>query len=171
MGTQSLADPRRETVSGPSLIANDTDMFTFATDYYLLVFAASIGVIQIAASMGRLYGLLIFKSLLVARTFGLILIVASFVWFFGTESRNLNDKNGGLDANSQTLFFFLGASTGLVVTFLVSSLVNIRMNGTEPPPEGGLDALREANYVRALGLSVRYWWRNWRTQMKRYFFG
>ena len=146
-------------------------MITFAIDYFILVFVASIGVIQIAASLGRLNGLLIFKSILLARTLGLILAVVPFVLFFSTAERNINDFEGGLDAPTQALFFFLGAIAGGGVTFLLSSLANIRMNNGDPSPEAGLDALRETNYVRALGHSLGYWWREWRTQMKRYFFG
>ena len=146
-------------------------MITFATDYFILVFVASMGVLQIAASLGRLNGLLFFKSPPAARAFGIVLIVAAFIWFFSTGSRNVNDYNGGLDAPTQALFFFLGALAGVGVTFLVSSMVNLRMNGQEPSPEAGLDALRETNYIRALGHSLGYWWREWRTQMKSYFTG
>ena len=145
-------------------------MFTFATDYFILVFFASSGVIQIGASAGQLRGLLIFKSAVAARALGLTLVAAAFVWFFGTAERNVNDYEGGLCANTQALFFFLGVLAGGSFTFLVSSIVNLRMKGT-PSPEAGLDALRETSYVRALGQSLAYWWRAWRTRTKSYFFG
>ena len=146
-------------------------MFTFATDYFLLVFVASVGVVQVAASSGRLNGLLIFKSPLVARAVGSAVAVSAFVWFFSTGARNINDYEGGLDGPTQALFFFFGASAGVVVTFAASSLVNLRMRGADHPPEAGLDALRDTNYARALGKSLGYWRRNWRTQTKRYFSG
>ena len=146
-------------------------MFTLATDYFLLVFVASLGVIQIAASFGGLTGLLIFKSPLVARALGLALTVAPFILFFSTAERNLNDYEGGIDANTQALFFFLGVLAGGWVTFIGSSLVNMRMKGKDPSPDGGFDALKETNYVRALARSLGYWSRNWRQQMKSYFSG
>lgn len=146
-------------------------MFTFATDYFILVFVASIGVIQIAASLGQLRGLLIFQSPGVARALGVILAVIPFIWFFTTGERNINDYEGGLDAPTQGLFFFLGTLAGGAVTFLVSSLVNLRMGRGDPSPEAGLEALKETNYARALGHSLGYWWREWRRQMKRYFSG
>ena len=145
-------------------------MFTFATDYFLLVFVASLGVIQLAASFGGLNGLLIFKSPLVARSLGVALAVAAFIFFFTTDERNLNDYEGGLDANTQALFFFLGVLAGGWVTFIGSSLVNMRMKGKDPSPDGGFDALQETNYVRALARSLEYWSRNWQ-QMKSYFSG
>jgi hypothetical protein len=146
-------------------------MFTFATDYYLCVLVATIGVLQIALSIGRLRGLLVFKSPLVARTVGLALVVSSFVWFFSTGDRNLNDVQGGLDANTQALFFFFGAFTGVIVTFAVASVVNIRMAGPDAEPGAGLDAVKEASYAVALVRSLSYWRKNWRTQMKDYFSG
>ena len=60
---------------------------------------------------------------------------------------------------------------GVVVTFGVSSLVNLRMNGEEPSPGAGLDALRDTNYANALAHSLTYWWKEWRTQIKSYFSG
>jgi hypothetical protein len=146
-------------------------MFSFATDYYICVLVATIGVLQIAFSIGRIRGLLVFKSPLVARTVGAVLVVSAFVWFFGTGARNLNDFQGGLDANGQALFFFFGAFTGVIVSFTVASVVNIRMMGPDAEPEAGLDAVRDTGYATALARSLSYWRKNWRTQMKDYFSG
>ena len=146
-------------------------MFSFATDYFLLVFVATVGVMQIAASVGELRGLLLFKDRLAARALGLVLVVAAFVWFFASGTRNLNDYEGGLDANSQALFFFFGAIIGLLFTLIVSSLVNLRARPGDTSPESGLEALKEAGYARALTRSLGYWWRNWRTRTKSYFSG
>ena len=145
-------------------------MFTFATDYFLSVFVSTIGVIQLSASFGGLRGLLVFKSPIVARPFGIALAVAPIILFFATEERNLNDFNGGLDANTQALFFFLGVLAGGAVTFIGSSLINIRMDD-DASPGSGFDALRDTNYLRALARSLRYWTRNWRQQMRSYFSG
>lgn len=138
-------------------------MFTFAADYYLFVFAASLGVVQIAVSLGRLNGLLVLKSPVAACVLGVVLVLAAFVWFFTSAPRNLNDYEGGLDGNIQALFFFLGALTAVLVTFVVSSLVNARMMGGDPESGEGLDALKRTNYARALSHSLHYWWREWRT--------
>jgi hypothetical protein len=126
---------------------------------------------QIAASIGRLNGLLIFRSAPAARTFGLALVVAAFVWFFTSEQRNINDYEGGLDANLQALFLFLGAVTALAATLTLASIRNARLNDGEPVLGEGLDALKRTNYARALFQSIHFWLREWRTQMKPYFFG
>ena len=146
-------------------------MLTFATDYFLLVFIATLGVIQLAASLGGLKGLLDFKSPFVARLLGLALVIASFILFFSTDERNLNDYQGGLDANTQALFFFLGVLAGGGVTFVGSSVINLRMKSSRPLTDGGFDALRDTNYVWSLARSLGYWSRNWRQQMKSYFSG
>ena len=146
-------------------------MFTFATDYYLFVFAASLGVIQIAVSLGRLKGLLLLRSRLAVRAVGGALVIAAFVWFFSTDNRNLNDYEGGLDANVQALLFFLGAATAMATTAVASSIVNARMDGGRPVPGEGFDALKRSSYARALSHSLRYWGKEWRTQMKSYFSG
>ena len=132
-------------------------MITFAVDYYLFTFVAAIGVIQIAGSVGRLQGLLVFKSPIAAQTFGLTLAIAALIWFFTTDSRNINDRDGGLDANDQALFFSMGAASAMAATAVLSSLFNVRMTGGNRAPAAGLDALRYTNYVRAVGRSLRYW--------------
>ncbi len=133
-------------------------MFTFATDYCLGVFVSTMGILQLAFSAGDIRGLLLFKSRFAARTLGLALTVAGFVLFFSTGSRNINDYEGGLDAPTQALFFFFGASAAVVATLVVTSIVNHRMRGTEAGPEAGVDSLRDTNYALSLARSVRYWW-------------
>lgn len=145
-------------------------MSTFVIDYYLLDLTSSFGVIQISASLGGLKGLLLFRSRYLSRGFGLAVALTAFVWFFVSESRNVNDYEGGLDANVQALTFFLGAVSALVMTLVVTSLTNAHMSG-DPSPGEGLEVLRRTNYARALGHSIRYWWRGWRTQTRSYFSG
>ena len=130
-------------------------MFTFAIDYYLFTLAATIGVIQIAGSLGRLKGLLVFKSPPAAQSFGLVLVAAASVWFFTTDTRNVNDYEGGLDANIQALYFFLGAASAMAFTALASSILNARMVAGNRAWEAGLDALKYTTYVRALAHSLR----------------
>ena len=129
-------------------------MFTFATDYYILVAVAATGTLQVVASLGGLNGLLFLKRPAPARTLGSVLIVAAFVWFFAVEDRNINDYEGGLDAPTQALFFFLGASSAVVFTLLATSLVNLGMRAGESDPPEGLEALERSSYASALRRSV-----------------
>ena len=145
-------------------------MFTFATDYFLFVFVATIGVIQIGAASGRLTGLLLLPSPGSARAVGALVAIVSFIWFFATGERNINDYGGGLDAPTQALFFFLGILAGGGFTAVVSSLVNWRIRGVAEPEEG-FGALRHVSYLVALRNSLEHWWKNWRTRTKQYFSG
>ena len=102
-------------------------MFTFAVDYFILVFVASLGVMQTAASIGGLRGLLVFKNPLIARPLGIIIAIAAIVWFFMGTERNINDYAGGLDSNEQGLLFFLAVTASGIFTCGLTSLVNWRM--------------------------------------------
>ncbi len=146
-------------------------MFTFATDYFLLVFVSALGVIQIGASFGGLSGLLLLQTPKAARALGAVFAVAPFVWFFATGERNIGDHRGGLDAPTQALFFFLGTLAAGGVTFVVSSAANWRMDRGAPAPEDGMDALRNASWARALAASLQYWRKSWRRRTKQYFSG
>ena len=153
-------------------------MFSFAVDYFIVVFVASLGVMQTAASIGGLRGLLVFKNPLVARPLGIAIAIAAIIWFFMVAERNINDYEGGLDSNQQGLLFFLAVAASGVLTFILTSPLNARMrrrmgNG-ERAPDAGLGAMRHGNWFQALAHNYRYWFseaRCWRTQIKRYFFG
>lgn len=150
-------------------------MFTFATDYYLMVLVAGIGAIQFASSVSNLRGLLFIKRPLFARVLGIGLVVFAFVWFFSASERNISDHEGALDANTQALFFFLGVLSSGVFTFVLSSIINRGMSDTdflsESAPESGMDSLRQLSFFHALMANLHYWWNNWRTQIRRYLFG
>ena len=158
-------------------------MFSFAVDYFIVVFVASLGVMQTAASIGGLRGLLVFKNPLVARPLGIAIAIVAIVWFFMVSERNINDYEGGLDSNEQGLLFFLAVAASGVLTFILTSPLNARMRRAmgdrsrdtgERAPDEGLDALRSSNWWQALAHNYRYWFseaRCWRTRIKRYFSG
>ena len=148
-------------------------MFSFAVDYYLMVVIAAVGILQVAASAGKLNALLFFKSALWSRTLGIGLAIAGPILFFVTAERNINDYEGGLDGNFQGLYFILGTITALALTFAVTSLVNRRM--AHPTQiENGIESLKRTNFIRALANNIRFLIKHgqtWRTWTKPYFFG
>lgn len=146
-------------------------MFSFVVDYYLLVSVAAFGVIQVAACLGQLHGLVLLRSRRATWVLGLGLAVAAAAWFFGVEDRNINDYEGGLDANIQALMFFLGASTAYTATLALSSVVNRRAAAANPEPGEGLAGLRKTTFARALAHSLSYWRREWRTRILPYLSG
>jgi hypothetical protein len=142
---------------------------SFSIDYYILVTVAAFGVLQIAASLGGLKGLSIFRSAVATRLFGFGLPLAAVIWFFGTADRNISDHLGGLSSNEVALAFFLGTMTAWLLTVVVTSVINARTHRGGASPRFGLHALKDATYFRALSQSLRYWSREWRTQTKSYF--
>ena len=137
-------------------------MFSFAIDYYLFTFAATVGVIQVSASLGDLRGLLFLPSRPASRLLGVALILGPAAWFFASADRNVNDTAGGLDANDQALLFLIGALSGLALTLSASSIANLRMAPPPGPAMDGLDSLRRSSYFRALAASLNTW-RAWDT--------
>lgn len=132
-------------------------MSPFVADYLIFVFWASIGAIQVGASIGRFDGLLFLKHMLAARALGIALIIGAILWFFLFENRNINDIDGGLDANLQGVGFFGGAAAAMLVTLGLSSLINARMYRGEPVVDEGLEALRKTSYFQAVRLDVPTW--------------
>ena len=153
-------------------------MFSFALDYFIMVFVASLGVMQTAASIGGLRGLLLIKNPIIARPLGIVVAIAAIVWFFAVSERNINDYEGGLDSNQQGLLFFLAVAASGILTCALSSLWNRRLpvsaTDSDQAPDAGLGALKNASWWRALSRNYRYLFDEatcWRTQIKRYFSG
>ena len=145
-------------------------MFSFAVDYYLMVVIAASGVLQIAASVGKLDALLLFKTPLFARSLGTVLAVTGPALFFATAERNINDYEGGLDGNFQGLFFILGTITALALTAAVTSYINRTMSASTKI-ENGIDSLRRTTFARALVNNIGFLRKHWRTWTRTYFFG
>ena len=120
----------------------------FGWDYFLFVFAASLGVLQLTAAYSRLYGLLLFNRAL-SSLLGFVAVVLAFTWFFASEPRNIPDTSSGLDGNQQAILFFAGALAALVTTLVASSLRHWSMAGGGEH-DRGLEALRRASYLRVL---------------------
>ena len=129
---------------------------SFILDYFLLVFAASCGLYQMAAAYNRIKGLMVLQSRGLTFVLGLILWVGAFVWFFVSEPRNAPDTGAGLTGNEQFGYFFAGGGAGLAVTLAVSSLRNWNMGKAASPRVCGLDSLRDSNYLRAIYWSLTH---------------
>ncbi len=137
---------------------------SFILDYYLLVLLASIGLFQLIAARKGFRGLLFFRRPSTSAGLGLALLCGAFAAFFLSEPRNVPDSHLGLNGNEQFAYFFAGIGTGLAFTLVAASLRNRRLGAGLTAAPSGLDALREANYLRAfcrtagpLLLRVRLW--------------
>ena len=138
-------------------------MSAFFIDYFIFVFLLAFGAIQITASLNGLSGILFFQKLLVAKIFGLAIIIFAIGWFYLSGDRNLNDVYGGLDANDQSGLFALGVIAALFITLVISSVTNRNRlnNDTIFSKNEGLGNLTTNTYYVALSKNLRYWVKQW----------
>ena len=132
-------------------------MTELTLEYILLVCIATCGVIQLAAHYSNLKGLLFSQNRWVTYIISLLAIAGSFGWFFGWDDHMDNNiMHTGLEGVQQLGYFLLSALAGLVITIILSSLVNLRRSANPgEEAEGGLDRLKNDNYINALKHSFR----------------
>ena len=133
---------------------------SFAADYVLFIFLASLGVVQLAALKNRLKGLYFIRIPLLNFVAALVLVVGSFVWFFVSEPRNLPDTGGGLDGNQQAMFSVAAAVGAVLFTLATTSLLNAGFGRGEELKGTGLQALRRTNYFIALRRTMGRLWKD-----------
>jgi hypothetical protein len=127
-------------------------MTELTLEYILLVCIATCGVLQLAASYSNLKGLLFFQTRILTYIFALLAIGGSFGWFFGWDDR-LSERimHTGIEGSQQFGYFLLAAFAGLVLTTLISSLVNSQSSNNPGEATGeGLDRLKNSNYIGAI---------------------
>lgn len=133
-------------------------------EYFILVFIASIGVLQLIATVTQRKGLLFFNRKALAYLFSFLAIGGSFGWFFGwgdpmdMAMRQTGDaamRQTGLEGAQQFLYFNMAVFAALVVTLIVSSLLKARWKGQPKGSSQGLDALKERSYFQAVKHNFR----------------
>lgn len=124
-------------------------MDSFALTYLLLTFGACLGVYQIAAASGGFKGLCFFRNSTLTYLSGVLILGGTYGWFFTTT--NLNMPHPEVEGAQQLGLFLLGALLALIVTFLISSLINLgRVNPNDTIVIGkGLEDLKEKTVAQA----------------------
>ena len=122
----------------------------FALDYLVLIFFASLGVVQLAALNNGLKGLYLVGIPILNLTIALALVLGSFLWFFLWEPRNLPDTSGGLDGNRQAALSVIGSLGAVLFTLAVTSLRAIVSRKDRVSYMPGLEALRSSSYFAAV---------------------
>lgn len=116
-------------------------------DYFLFIFVAFGGVLQMAAAHAKLRGILFFKKNVLGYICGGLAVGAAIWWFFTTANRNtLPSLNGG----QQILLFASAGVAALLFTLAVSSITKMRMStsGETSWSKPGLEALKELTYLK-----------------------
>jgi len=124
-------------------------VFSFATDYFVLIAAAFFGVLQIVATRNRLLGLSFFSNRKKGYLFGAAVAISSFIWFFGTGNRNIEGHITGVQGSQQFELFLAGVSTSIFATAIIASVVHWKFKPSPQSPRYGLELIRETTYFRA----------------------
>ena len=118
-----------------------------ALEYFVLVFAASLGVFQAAAAYNGLRGLSFFNRptwgyLLAALTTGPAL-AAFFTW-------NLRNATGVIEGAQQLVLLSLAIMAAYIVTLVASSLLNSSPPTGNAAPPAGIEGFKEAGLFKLL---------------------
>lgn len=110
-----------------------------AQDYFLLVFAAAVGVCQIAAIPAGLRGLWFFNNRGVQFIFGAAVIAGAFAWFYATGERNVQHT---VEGAQQLLLFLAAIVLAYLCTGFLASIIHLRSRSPDahPPQEKASDA-------------------------------
>ena len=133
----------------------------FFLDYFVFVFIAALGVLQMVAAYSALRGLLFIRVRPLAFLIGSATTALAFLWFFLSEPRNISDQEGGLDGNQMAGLFAVAAGSALILTLLVSSVSNRSLGASGQRFNSGLDALRETTYLKALISTLKSVWKRY----------
>ena len=123
-------------------------MSMFAIEYFFFALVSNLGLLTLIAGRSQLEFMKVIKNPQKAVVIGFFIMVIAFVWYFGFEKRNINDFEGGLDANMQALFFVIATVTAIVLILIANSI--LRNCKSEVDLSIGLDALKEATYLQAI---------------------
>ncbi len=127
--------------------------------YLLLTFGGCLGIYQIGAVAGNFKGLWFFRKPAFTLIGGLVILGITYICFFTCADLNMNANDAAVvEGHEQLVFFLFGAFLALVLTFIVSSLVNHRgvAQESEMVIGEGLEDLK----TRTVFQAATYRWRN-----------
>ncbi len=143
---------------------------TLGFEYLILAFSSCCGVLQIASARSGLSKMMYFTSARLSAIFGLVIIVTSFLWFFGISDRNLPDTDGGIPGTTQFFLFMIGACLSITFTAIVTSF-----NGSDETADIddiiGLPRLRSITFYRSYKLTLAVLWNTLKKLIRKYSYG
>ena len=98
-------------------------MSWFAIEYFFFALVSNLGLLTVIAGNSQLEFLKVIKHPKKSRYIGVLAIIIAFAWYFGFEKRNINDFEGGLDANTQALFFVMATFTSIILILISNSIL------------------------------------------------
>jgi len=119
-------------------------------DYFLFVFVAVVGVLQVVAAYNKGLSWAFFRSSILGYLFGAAAIVAAFWWFFSSGNRNTPGLNG-----LQQLAAFSGAAfLAYLTSAIMASKVRLLWRWMEMSAAKGHSS-RQGRASKSFGLDSR----------------
>ena len=118
--------------------------------FFLFVFGASCGVLQIVAAYNGMTGLSFFKRPILGYAFGFVAIIGMYCFFFLSGDRNVLIPR--LEGSQLLGWSVLALFSSVVFTLVISSLVRKKdSEAVEDSEQGeGLEALKRETYLRLI---------------------
>jgi hypothetical protein len=127
---------------------------SLAIEYFLLVFVAGLGFIQIAALHSNLKGLLFSQNPIINHVISGLLISPGAIFFF---TWNYHNPVGIIEGAQQAGLFAIAATLAVVATLILGSVLNHRRLKPIRPPSGSIEALKDRTFFQAF--LERYLWK------------
>jgi hypothetical protein len=128
---------------------------SLATEYFILVFIAALGFIQIAALRSHLKGLLFSQNPIVNYVISGLLIAPGAIFFF---TWNYHNPVGIIEGAQQAELFAIAAALAVAATLILGSVLNYRRLKPVGPPSGSIEALKDRTFFQAF--LERYLWKS-----------
>jgi hypothetical protein len=122
-------------------------------NYFLLIFVALVGMLQIAVTYAGIKGLSFFKHKILGYIFGVLLVGGAYWWFF--SGVDLQRRYLALEGKQQFGIAVGGAFLAIVFTFLLSSLINRRAFHSSSESKTGFEELKEKTFIEAIISTVK----------------
>ena len=132
-------------------------MLNLPIDYYVCCSISVVGVIQIASNTANLDKFRFIQHQTLNTILASSLLLASFIIFFFTADRNINDIHGGLDGNQQVVLFACSFITGFIANASISSFVNRSNINHRDIGSIGIERLRQRTYWQILKRPAIHW--------------
>ena len=116
-------------------------MFSLAADYFLLVFFATLGLLQLVAAYSGLRGALIIPKTVPTYVLGGGALVGAFTWFVLTGDPSIPGDLGGVEGSEQFGLFLAGVAAAIAITALLASVAQPNSHVSRDPGSG-IDGLR-----------------------------
>jgi uncharacterized membrane protein len=116
-------------------------------EYFLLVFAAALGVLQATVTYNKLVGLSFFRRKVCGYIFATLTILSALIGFFTWNFRN---AAGVVEGAQQFGFFAIAVIAAIILTLVLSSLLKhskVRGNNAQ---HDGLEAFKDITFFQIL---------------------